>query len=201
MVIWPDCDAGPDPALDAVVFLSQVAEEISFACFSNSAVNSWVSLDLRPTLLNGLADTDEDEREERLVLIRSSVFSLRREPALWEPIEAGPFRGIVYRWVGGVVVEDGGVTCLSPVGLELFFTFSSCGLRLEGSGGAMILMDWERFFLWLSSMNSITKAGWGSALARLERDWDSDGEPDTGSTESGERNRCGGEALKACGES
>lgn len=158
MELWSDWDTTPGRALEAVVFFSQVPEVI-FSCFSNSAVNSWASLDLRPTLLKGLADTDEGERVEKLVLIRSSVLSLRREPALWGPEEAGSFRGIVYRWVGGVVVEDGGVTCLSPVGLGLFFALSSWGLRLEGSGGAELLMkDWERFFLWLSSKNSTTKA-------------------------------------------
>lgn len=76
---------------------SRLEEKDCFACLRNSAVNSWASLDLRPTLLKGLVETDDEEREEKLVLIRSSVFSLRREPALWGPVEAGPFRGMVYR--------------------------------------------------------------------------------------------------------
>lgn len=85
-------------------------------------------------------------------------------------MEAGPFRGTVYRWVGGVV-EAGDGTCLSPVGLELFLTFSSWTLRPEGSGGDVLLVkDWERFFLGLSSKNSMTKAWWGSVLPRLDRD-------------------------------
>lgn len=139
-----------------------------------SAVNSWASLDLRPTLLKGLTDTDDEEREERLVLIRSSVFSLRREPALWGPVEEGPFRATVYRWVGGVVEAE---TCLSPVGLELFLAFSSWTLRPEGSGGDVLFVkDWERFFLGLSSKNSMTNAWWGSALLRPDREWDSGGE-------------------------
>lgn len=115
-------------------------------------------MDLRPTLLNGLADTDDEEREEKLVLIRSSVFSLRREPALWGPVEAGPFRGMVYRWVGGVV-DAGDGTRFSTVGLELFVGFSSWTLKPDGSGGDVLLVkDWERFFLGLSSKNSMTKA-------------------------------------------
>lgn len=65
----------------ADAFLSLLAEE-NFACFWNSAINSWVSLDFRPTLLKGFVGTDDEEREEKPVLIRSSVFSLRSEPAL-----------------------------------------------------------------------------------------------------------------------
>ena len=93
------------------------------------------------------------------MLIRSSVFSLRREPALWGPVEAGPFRGMVYRWVGGVVKAGDGI-CLSPFGLELFLAFSSWTLKAEGSGGDVLLVkDWERFFLiGLLSKNSMTKA-------------------------------------------
>lgn len=141
------------------VFFSKLAEEDCFACLRNSAVNSLASLDLRPTLLKGFIDTGEDvEREEKPVLIRSSVFSLRREPALWGPVEAELFRGTVYRWVGGVE-QAGDGTCLSPVGLVLFLVFSSWTLRPEGSGGEVLLVkDWERFFLELSSKNSITKA-------------------------------------------
>lgn len=71
------------------------AEEDCFACLRNSAENSLASLDLRPTLLKGLTEAEDVEREEKLVLIRSSVFSLRRDPALWGPAEAGPFRGTV----------------------------------------------------------------------------------------------------------
>lgn len=121
-------------------------------------MNSWASLDLRPTLLKGLTDTDDEEREEKPVLIRSSVFSLRREPALWKPEGVEPFRETVYRWVGGVV-EAGDWARLSPVGLELFLTLSSWTLRPEGSGGDVLLVkDWERFFLELLSKNSMTKA-------------------------------------------
>ena len=142
----------------------------------NSAVNSAASLDFRPTLLKGLTETEDEEREEKLVLILSSVFSLRREPALWGPVEAGPFRGTVYRWDGGVVdAEDG--TCLSPVGLELFLALSIWTLRPEGSGEVVLLVkDWERFFLELSSKNSMTKAWCGSDLSTPERDCDSGGE-------------------------
>lgn len=132
-----------------------MAVEACFACLSNSAVNSWASLDLRPTLLKGLTETEDEEREEKVVLIRSSVFSLRREPALWGPVEAEPFRGIVYRWVGGVV-ETGDGTCLSPAGLELFFVFSSW--TFPSGGEVLLVKDWERFFLELSSKNSMTKA-------------------------------------------
>lgn len=53
-------------------------------------MNSLASLDLRPTLLKGLAESEDEEREEKPVLILSSVFSLRREPALWGPAGAGP---------------------------------------------------------------------------------------------------------------
>lgn len=140
------------------VFFFQLEEADCFVCLSNSAVNSWASLDLRPTLLKGLTDTDDEEREEKLVvLIRSSVFSLRREPALWGPVEAEPLKGTVYRWVGGVpVVGDG--TCLSVVGLELFLPFSCWTLRPGGSGGDVLLVKgWEPFFLGLSK-NSMTKA-------------------------------------------
>lgn len=95
-----DCDTTTASVLATVgglyVFFSQVAEESCFVCLRNSAVNSWASLDLLPTLLKGLTETDAEEREEKLVLIRSSVFSLRREPALWGPVGAGPFKGIEY---------------------------------------------------------------------------------------------------------
>lgn len=46
------------------MFFSQLAEEDCLACLRNSAVNSWASLDLRPTLLKGRTDTDDVEREE-----------------------------------------------------------------------------------------------------------------------------------------
>lgn len=153
-----ECDTVACPAF-AVLEGLEVLEEFCLACLSISAVNSWASLDFLPTLLKGLTDTDEEEREEKPVLIRSSVFSLRREPALCGPEGAGPFRGIVYRWDGGVV-DDGGGTCLSPVGL--FLAFSSWILRLVGSGGLLLLLkDCERFLLGLSSKNSMTKAWWG----------------------------------------
>lgn len=140
------------------VFFSKLAEEACFVCLNNSAVKSWASFDFRPTLQKALTETEDEEREEKLVLIRSSVFSLRREPALWGPVEAGPFRGTVYRWDGGVVEAENG-TCLSPVGLELFLAFSSWTLSPEGSGGVVLLMkDWEHFFLGFSSKNSMTKA-------------------------------------------
>ena len=114
-------------------------------------------MDLRPTLLKGLTDAEDEEREEKPVLIRSSVFSLRREPALWKLVEGAElFRGIVYLWVGGVVAAGEG-TRLSPVGL--FLAFSSWTLRPEGSAeGALLVKDWERFFLELSSKNSMTNA-------------------------------------------
>lgn len=76
------------------VFFSRVTDESCFVRLRNSAVNSWASLDFLPTLLKGLTEAEAVEREEKLVLIRSSVFSLRREPALWGPVGAGPFRGI-----------------------------------------------------------------------------------------------------------
>lgn len=63
-------------------FLSLLAAEDCFACFWNSAIYSWVNLDFRPTLLKGFVGTDDEEREEKPVLIRSSVFSLRSEAAL-----------------------------------------------------------------------------------------------------------------------
>lgn len=66
----------------ADAFLSLLAAENVFICFWNSAIKSWVSLDFRPTLLKGFVGTDDEEREEKPVLIRSSVFSLRSEPAL-----------------------------------------------------------------------------------------------------------------------
>lgn len=152
-------------------------------CLSNSALNSFASLDLRPTLLKGLTETEE-EREEKLVLILSSVFSRRREPALWNPEESEPFSGIVKRWVGGVVKEED-ETFLSVFGLELF---CSCWIRrFEGSGGpAVCVKDWERFFLELSSKNSMTKACFASALPWMGRDWDSGGEEDRGSSDPGE---------------
>lgn len=198
-----DCDSTTASVLATVgalyVFFSQDAEVACLVCLRNSAVNSWASLDLRPTLLKGLTETEAEEREEKLVLILSSVFSLRREPALWGPVDEGPFRGIVYRWVGGVA-EAGNGACLSPDGLKLFFAFSSWTLRPEGSDGVVLLVkDCERFFLGLSSKNSMTKAWWGSDLQRLERDWNSGGEEDRGSSESGEAKRCGGEALRGCG--
>lgn len=134
---------------------SQVAEKACLVCLSNSALNSWASLDRRPTLLKGLTYVEDVEREVKLVLNRSSVFSLRREPALWKPVEEGPFSGMVYRWVGGV--EDAEVgDCLSPVGLEVFLVFSWTR-RPVGSGGvALLVKDWERFFFGLSSKNSMT---------------------------------------------
>lgn len=181
------------------VVFSQLAWDC-FVCLCISAVNSWASLDLRPTLLKGFAETEGEVREEKFVLIRSSVFSLRNEPALWGPVEAGPFRETVYRWVGGVVESEGG-SCLSPVELVLFFAFSCCTLRPDASGGEVLLVkDWERFFLGLSSKNSMTKACCGSALPRLERHCDSGGEEDKGSSESGEVNRSGEELLRGCGE-
>lgn len=140
------------------VFFSHVAVEDDLDCFNSSAVKSWDILDLRPALLKGLADADDAEREEKPELIRSSVFSLRSEPALCGPVEAGPFRGMVYLWVGGVLGTRGWPR-LSPVGLEFFLAFSSCTLRAEGSGEVMLLVkDWDRFFLELSSKNSMTKA-------------------------------------------
>lgn len=74
---------------------SLLADEVCLVCLRSSALNSLASLDLRPTLLKGLTDAEDVEREEKLVLIRSSVFSLRREPALLGPSEAEPFRGMV----------------------------------------------------------------------------------------------------------
>lgn len=156
---WDALDGG---GLDA--FFPLLAEDDCLVCLRNSAVNSWASLDLRPTLLKGLTDTDEEEREEKPVLIRSSVFSLRREPALWKPEGAGPFRGTVYCWVGGMPEAADG-TCLSP--LEPFLAFSGWTLGAEGSGGDVLpVKDWERFFRRSSSKNSITKAWWGSAFTR-----------------------------------
>ena len=65
-------------------------------------------------------------------------------------------RGTVYR-LGGGVEEAGDGARLSAFGLELFL--ASWTLRPEGSGGDVLLVkDWERLFLGLSSKNSITKA-------------------------------------------
>lgn len=80
------------------MFFSQLEEDDACFVCPSSSVYSWANLDLRPTLLKGFTDTEE-EREGKL--IRTSDFSLRREPARWGP--AGSFRGMVYRWVGGVV--------------------------------------------------------------------------------------------------
>lgn len=84
--------------------------------------------------------------------------------------------------------EDG--TRLSAVGLELFLVFSSWTAKPGGSGGdALLLKDWERFFLELSSKNSMTKAWLGSALPRLDEDCDSGGEEAGVSLGSGEVKR------------
>lgn len=160
--------------------LPKLEEEFCFCCLRNSAVNSCVSLDLRPTLLKGLDGTEEEEREEKPVLMRSSVFSLRREPERWNPEGAASFSGIVYRCVGGVFKDVGGV-CLPPEGLELLVF--SCP---EGSGEMLL-----RVFRELSK-NSMTKAWWGSKLLWVEIDWDSAGE----SPESREEKCCAVAALE-----
>ena len=78
------------------VFFSRLEEAICLACLRNSAVKSWASLDLLPTLAKGRTVAfEEEEREEKPVLMRSSVFSLRREPALWGPAEHDSLRGMV----------------------------------------------------------------------------------------------------------
>lgn len=98
-------------------------------------------------------------------------------------------------------MDDVGGTCLSPVGLELFLAFSCWSLKPKASGWAALLVkDWERFFLELSSKNSITKAWWGSGLSALDSDWDSSAEQDMCSSEPGEAKRCGGESLNPCEE-
>lgn len=155
--LWSDCEATTVPGGlllgELYVFLSQLAGAGCLACLRNSAWNSWVSLDRLPTLAKGRTETEE--REDKLVLIRSSVFSLRREPALCGPEEPGPFRGMVYRWAGGVLKAGDG-TCLSPVALEPFPALSSWAV--------LLVKDWERFFRGLSSKNSMTKAFCESAL-------------------------------------
>lgn len=74
----------------------------------------------------------------------------------------------------------------------LFLDFSKRALTAECSGEDVLLDgERERFFLELSSKNSMTKALCG---------WDSGEVDEGGCSESGEAERCGGDALANCDE-
>ena len=109
-------------------------------------------MDLRPTLAKGRTEGAEVEREDKLLLMRYSVFSLLIEPARTSPGAASWFlRGTVYLWDTGVLEAAEG-TCLSAF-------LAVTGWAEASAGEASWTNDLERFFVRLSLRTGCPRVG------------------------------------------